>query len=988
MYSRSALSGAFFLFSTGYRFYIYLDSSSRLTLRMVKPPPPNMGPATAHAGRQLTSPLSGMPMGSRTDEVVRVQASVYSNGVFIMCIPGWIVCCCQDRNKESYRSHGEAREVYSLFQVPNDSLGQRVHMWQVAELETMMRWGDSSLLTREQKLRTTHDLWTQHLQHPRRFVCLASSGVLVLHRRQPWEKLDFACKNLGLLQAARAGQGHDKLCRFQLRFPREQVCATALLWWVLTQGDRPGASSSNPSVAASVLLDMKTLPVQGAMPLASLAQGSSHQSLDPRFRGILIALSRFLRPFWNDKVFAGSGKTISHLEWKYIVSQLHFVSRFLTEFEDRLPGHQSGRQDDMTVREIRDFISHCRELCSLFSILTRDPLWHTLAHSREEDIVRSMELDFRTLVLRIICRPHNDLTHQQLLSVILKLIQQTARTSAIYSPGAASDQGARAASKREMLIRDIETQCPNIFKPFERSKMRAESWLSEAKEAKESNRERVEACLFKAKEHYLKLSMELTYADLARMCDSFIELGKHMSALQVLLKRFSEQVDVAGNEADLYRAILGRLALVEDESAFQAGLELSLADKGLYRQAVRVDYTEPAVYGVYRCVLEGADSGYRWPILRRLPILRKVSSAQHYLVEFLRISSLAEKLCDVYNETEQYSKAGEVCLQQANARCFETANSGISPTLTDRIHWFRQAAKAAKLNGGALNNHTQASLLDQYADIAHIQQHLAQVLEESTSLSARQDASGLLHRLTRELLSLQEIFERACEFDCYDVAMEVCEAAASGEDVHAGYLNLSQVMSKLWKLILHKAWRGEGSGDEEPEEAWARVEASVCDIGRRFARKDGFLPVHDLVIWLEDCAHKNFYCTPSMQDSWSDACRAEGKHHFFWCGDGGIASLSAPAFRVPRLLLLSLGIEPLKLIKAYCDMLDSAVLSADGRKRTHCFRTLVMLYTVFLRDARDTDQEALLPFAAIENDFVRLEAKVKPSAHHPLRSLP
>ncbi len=28
--------------------------------------------------------------------------------------------------------------------------------------------------------------------------------------------------------------------------------------------------------------------------------------------------------------------------------------------------------------------------------------------------------------------------------------------------------------------------------------------------------------------------------------------------------------------------------------------------------------------------------------------------------------------------------------------------------------WFPQGAKAAKLNGGVLNNHTQASLLDQY----------------------------------------------------------------------------------------------------------------------------------------------------------------------------------------------------------------------------------------------------------------------------------
>jgi hypothetical protein len=30
---------------------------------------------------------------------------------------------------------------------------------------------------------------------------------------------------------------------------------------------------------------------------------------------------------------------------------------------------------DVTVREIREFVNHCRELCSLMNILTRDPLW-------------------------------------------------------------------------------------------------------------------------------------------------------------------------------------------------------------------------------------------------------------------------------------------------------------------------------------------------------------------------------------------------------------------------------------------------------------------------------------------------------------------------------------------------------------------------------------------------------------------------------------
>ena len=59
-------------------------------------------------------------------------------------------------------------------------------------------------------------------------------------------------------------------------------------------------------------------------------------------------------------------------------------------------------------------------------------------------------------------------------------------------------------------------------------------------------------------------------------------------------------MEVAGPEADLYRAILCQLALVEDDAAFQKALELSLSNKGLYRQCIRGEFAEPAVCGVYR----------------------------------------------------------------------------------------------------------------------------------------------------------------------------------------------------------------------------------------------------------------------------------------------------------------------------------------------------------------------------------------------------
>ena len=68
--------------------------------------------------------------------------------------------------------------------------------------------------------------------------------------------------------------------------------------------------------------------------------------------------------------------------------------------------------------------------------------------------------------------------------------------------------------------------------------------------------------------------------------------------------------------------------------------------------------------------------------------------------------------------------------------------------------------------------------------------------------------------------------------------------------------------------------------------------------------------------WFASLAHivKQGICT-YMQFVWKEACQSAGRDHDFWLGDSGSVSLSAPAFRVPRLLLMGLGIEHLKLIK-------------------------------------------------------------------------
>ncbi|KAJ1490292.1 hypothetical protein T484DRAFT_1777535, partial [Baffinella frigidus] len=213
---------------------------------------------------------------------------------------------------------------------------------------------------------------------------------------------------------------------------------------------------------------------------------------------------------------------------------------------------------------------------------------------------------------------------------------------------------------------------------------------------------------------------------------------------------------------------------------------------------------------------------------------------------------------------------------------------------------------------------------------------------------------------------------------------------ASGGDVHSDALNLPEVVSKLWRLIVvsklwrlivEQAWGEAESGGlveaECAEQAWQRVEASVCGIGRRYARKASLLPLQQLAACLEDRAFHHFH---ARSPAWAEACRPDQDRHAFWTGHGA-STLDAPAWRVPRLLLLGFGLGSLALVKAYQDLYEAI---GDANRRVHCFRTIKMLYELYLREVRDTEEEAMVrdteeeamvPFAAIENDFVRLEAK-------------
>lgn len=442
-------------------------------------------------------------------------------------------------------------------------------------------------------------------------------------------------------------------------------------------------------------------------------------------------LSRFLRPVWGHHIFS-SGLTQGHQEWDRLVWQLQTLSKFLTNFEDQLLVGESriGAFGQVTVREVRDMVHMCKEVCSLMGIIGRN----SAALTSKEDMVKLsnakefsslVEKNFGSLVEDLVCKPneHGSLK-AQLERVIYTLMEESCRTNvmgvSVTSPTSAADQLSRAAQKRERLISDIEEQCPSIFNPVERSKMKAEKCLVEAKEAQDRGDEhRAQASLRGAKEHYDRISRDINHDDLLHMINSFCLRREPLTAVHILLKRFAEQVGEPVNqeEATDLQEVIRRVALLGDDAALSSCLQTCLEHKGLYKQALRREdgneWEEPAVYLVFHAVLgrgwQGATlaQGACWPLLRSLPLLRKVGSAQQLLVEYLRQERLFEKLVELYNETGQFSRAGEVCLQQANARVVLVEGSEPSPSLDERIHWYRQAAKAAKLNGGALNNRTQ-----------------------------------------------------------------------------------------------------------------------------------------------------------------------------------------------------------------------------------------------------------------------------------------
>jgi len=252
---------------------------------------------------------------------------------------------------------------------------------------------------------------------------------------------------------------------------------------------------------------------------------------------------------------------------------------------------------------------------------------------------------FKEAVLKL--APGNDM-HKKFRDVVDALIEQgtVADDDALMQGGFGGGGfgGFRGGSDRDMhtemrdrLIRDLEELCPKILQPSEISKMRAVKSLVYAREAIDlyGDRSRMLMHVREGKEMYDRVSQHLDANDVMKMCEGFMALDEHLSALQVLLKRCmekasSEKDGIEENEANQLHDVVVTISRLPDRSILTRALQQCLEHRGLYMCKVKkqvaavnsVLQAQPAIDYVLKAVIASADYMSLWPVLRKVDILK------------------------------------------------------------------------------------------------------------------------------------------------------------------------------------------------------------------------------------------------------------------------------------------------------------------------------------------------------------------------------
>ena len=970
--------------STGCRVYVSVSEQDGFSCRSIRPPP------IADQGGWASS----------SSKSAKVTASAYHHGLWLSTCAdrsrtaSSLFCISQDRNFPSrtlsllaHQPPLRKTEVVSTFSAASHQV-LPASIWAIEEVPASYWYstksgGNTDVVGR---ILSTHELFEQHIVQQRKFLILCRNGIFVVTRRQPWEKLEFFLSRFPELVSS-----PEKLCKV-VRFPKEQLCATAILWWV-----RSGAILDDCLSAARITPNdsqIKAIQVFTSVEKSEAGRGGL---------GLLIALARFLRPVWS------LCTTVSAKDWSRVAAELDLVKRFLEAvgaFE--IPKKDSVRDNRESIRytEVLETISHCQQLCLLLHLVVKGGgSLHSLQPGGLGVLVHSYYKNMKGFG----ADPILELVRTLSEASCAKEFVNSKKARWAYEDAPSFRDGLLLSRTEQELLDGLLTR---LLPPSKLAQARADKELTKARALfEDGNFDGVVACVKKAQEQLMGIARDLTLDDLRRYAggksqdthfSSFGCVQQPMAFLYIILHRFANQVTVAAEEVllildfiqDMYQDSDGSFG---PENHADAALLLLLQHNGLYRncQSSTSNFLDRSASGLdalqgsrlahssFNLSMQGSymeekEERAMWPLLRGLIEANwrayveerektgSQSKSVYTDVDSTDGSILWSRLVNLagsrYIESPQLGAKAlqeiESCLRSPATAAWLYERAQRDSARGHAAEWFLSHCHGEVLQAAGLfakaghvcylraKQVSEASLEDRIESLVEAKKaaalnggQLAQAQVSVASLEFEASLAMLQLQLRRRSgdHAAEERFGRALmpigalfEACCAEELFDIALDVCALSSTFNDTTPTS-VIQPLWKNMLQKAC------DENNVEEVLRLQ------GRKFLKRDGFFPLGHIIGILED----EILGTLSSN------------------GGGSVASFD------PSTLLLDMGVPALRLVQAYVERVDQGGL--DQRAQQRCVQVVVKIYQELLGRALEGGQEVSLPVTSIENDLLRLE---------------
>ena len=972
--------------SAGLRAYISVTEQDGFSCRALRPPP-----TVEQGGWANTAAKSA-----------KLSASVYHDGLWLVTCAdrsrtaGSLFCISQDRNcpprslsNSLTQSPQRKTEIISAYSAAALQVLPAT-VWAIQEVPPCFWYStkNSSCLESPNRILSTHELFDQHIVQHRKFLILCRNGIFVVARRQPWEKMEFYLSRFPELVTA-----PEKLSKV-VRITKEQLCATAVLWWVRSAAvidDRLSYPRAAPNESQNKAIQLFTS-------IDKLEAGRGGL-------GLIIALSRVLRPVW------ASSNALGARDWCRVAAELELVKRFVEALATlEIPSPRKGPEkpheirDNIRQSEVLETIAHSQQLCSLLYLVMKGG--GSLASLHQGGLGALLHSYYKNL---------KGLGADPILDLVRSL------SDASFSQGNIVSKKTRWAYEDTPSFQDVfllsraeqeqlDALLSRLLPPAKLAQARADKELSKARALyDEKDWNGTVDCVRKAQEQLMGIARDLTSDDLKRYAGgksqdipsaSFGYVLQPVAFLHVLLHRFANQSVVATEEVqlalefiqDMYQDADGDY---EPENRLDAALLLLIQHNGLYRNAqCAPNFLDRSASGLenlhgtrlpfssFNQSMQGSYSEEReeramWPLLRGL-----IESYWRSYVE--EREKAAGQSRSVYVEADNSSCAllWSRLVGLIGARYVDSPQLGAKPLLEVESFlrspattgWLNERAQRDSIRGNLAEwflSHCQGELLQEaglFAKAGHLcylrakqvsdanlEDRIESLLEAKKAAAlnggqlaqAQVSVSSLEFEASLATLQLQ-LKRRSSDLSAemrfgkalmhIGALFEACcneslfDLALDVCALSASYNETTptSVIQPLWKNMLDKAW------DE------GNIEEVLRQQGRKFLRRDGFFPLEHIVGLLED------EIVARMRDE---------------------RAVVEPGFE-PSAVLLDIGVPPLRLVEAYVERVDSR---PDQRVQQRCVQVVVKIYTDLLDRAQESGQEAMLPLTNMENDLLRLE---------------